>query len=58
MAVQMEDNRHNNDIINRVMTATTANINTNTMRHYSFEAFYSMATQQDNETEDELAQGN
>ncbi|KAI8077063.1 Rho GTPase activation protein [Thamnidium elegans] len=56
MSVQLEDNWHSNEIVSRVMTAATANIKTNSMRHYSYSAFYSLATEQDNEIEDELAQ--
>lgn len=57
MSVQLEDNWHSSEIVNRVMTAATANIKKNSIRQYSYSAFYSLATEQDNEIEDELAQG-
>ncbi|GAA5813572.1 hypothetical protein MFLAVUS_007055 [Mucor flavus] len=56
MSVQLEDNWHSSEIVNRVMTAATANIKKNSIRQYSYSAFYSLATEQDNEIEDELAQ--
>lgn len=69
MAVQLEDNRHNSGmapsfggIVNRAMTVASANAkrrsNTGMVsRNYSVSVFYSLATEQDNEIEDELAQG-
>lgn len=73
MAVQLEDNRHNSGmaqsfgmpsggIVNRAMTAASANIKRRSTtgivsRQYSVYVFYSLATEQDNEIEDELAQG-
>ncbi|KAI9247304.1 putative ras GTPase-activating protein sar1 [Helicostylum pulchrum] len=56
MSVQLEDNWHSSEIVSRVMTAATANIKKNSIRQYSYSAFYSLATEQDNEIEDELAQ--
>jgi Ras GTPase-activating-like protein IQGAP2/3 len=52
-----------NTIVNRVVTAAAANIkristqSERTSKHYSVSIFYSMATEQDIEIEDELAKG-
>lgn len=68
MAVQLEDNPHNSGMaptfggmVNRAMTVASAKRRSNNglvSRHYSVSVFYSLATEQDNEIEDELAQGN
>lgn len=55
----------NGGIVGRAVTAAAANIKRRstqlssgrTSRHYSVSVFYSMATEQDNEIEDELANG-
>jgi hypothetical protein len=49
-------------IVSRAVTAAAANIKRRSVtgrasKHYSVSVFYSMATEQDNEIEDELAQG-
>jgi Ras GTPase-activating-like protein IQGAP2/3 len=50
-------------IVSRAVTAATANIKRRSItgrasKYYSVSVFYSMATEQDDEIEDELAQGN
>lgn len=67
MAVYLQDNRHNSVITQSFGVlggglANRTNIKRISMtgtvsRHYSVSAFYSLATEQDNEIEDELAQG-
>lgn len=52
----------NGGIVSRAVTAAAANIKRRSVtgrasKHYSVSVFYSMATEQDNEIEDELSQG-